>query len=297
MKFKYTCGTRMAFSNTSSYLKHSSPTTPNMRISQPANIPIIHAYLLEPFTAEELNKVHEDFELGSCARFAPMYRLFIHDEPKYHGMTHAEIRKKLNKSGQEEDFLLLDKEFKEQAAGWIVQNMVTQYNLDDEQAVSMDDVWEILTVISHVPIALVNYDIANMSLQEDLPNAGMHWPYDPQHYPQTKARTSGLDMKEFQYGAAVWLVAETGEYEEKEYEDSGASIMRLGSGLGKRSPDKVQRLREDLAEANGIIADWTSGNPTTERNGKTYPKGSLTLQHKWDPDHNWPPYERVEGSL
>jgi len=166
-------------------------------------VPTVHAFLACPLTPAQLESVHTEFEFGSFARFSGTYHLFIHDEPQFHGKPHADIRRDLDERGMTEDFPILDEKVGTDKAAWLVSHMVTQDDVDEKQAVSTEDVWEILTYIEQIPIVKVNYDVANMSIQEDLCNCDVRWPYNPRRYPQEQIHSSGLDMKAYQTSKAL----------------------------------------------------------------------------------------------
>lgn len=267
-----------------------------MRLSQ-GQAPTLHAYLLISLAAEQLNRVHDMFEFGALSPFDTMYHLHIHDEPRYYSMTHAEIRLAQNEKQEENIFMVIDEEFIKQEAAWLVAEMVEEDDIVNEQAVSTDDVWEILLHIKDIPLTMVNYDIANMDINEDLGNSGMEFPYNPRLHPQPEPYSTGLDIGEYRHSQAAYLTAEPGEWEEIDYAASGKQVMRLGGG-GPSHPEKMYRLKAEVAEANGIKQEWAWGQFITEdRDGNKLPEGTLRLQQKYDTDFAWPPYKRVEGSL
>jgi hypothetical protein len=263
-----------------------------MHINKPS-IPILHAYLACPLTAAQLDRVHTEFEFGSFARFAPTHHLHIHNEPRYHGLCHADIRRDLDEQGITDNILILDEKVETDGAAWIVERLVSQDDVDNGQAVSIHDVWEILTRIDQVSIVEVNYHIANMSIQEDLRNCGLEWPYDPRAHPQTGIHSSGIDMQKFQYQQIAYLVAEPGDYEEAPSSpapEGSSRFMRLGGG---QPPAKLHRLKPELATRHGLLPDWRPASPA----GAQYPDGSIGLSQSWNPDHDFPPYERLKESL
>jgi hypothetical protein len=264
-----------------------------MHINQP-KVPTLHAYLACPLTVAQLDRVHTEFEFGSFARFATTHHLFIHDELRYHGMSHVDMRRDLDGQGMMGDFLILDEKVDTDKAAWIVQRLVSQEDVDDGQAVSTQDVWEILTRIEHIPIVEINYHIANMSIQEDLDNCGVKWPYGPRAHPQTEIHSSGIDMRKYQYQQSAYLVAEPGEYEEAPSSpapEGSSQFLMLGGG--GRTPSKLYRLTPNLASQHGLVSKWWLATTA----GAQFPEGSISLSQPWNPDHDFPLYERLQESL
>ncbi|KAF2472548.1 uncharacterized protein BDR25DRAFT_302686 [Lindgomyces ingoldianus] len=249
------------------------------------------AFLTAELSPQQLDAIHKAFESGAFSQFpTPLAELYIKDKPEYHGLTHAEIRRA---EEREEPFLLIDKETPDDGGIWYIDDFAGEDQVEDEQAESTDVLWKIRIKIEHVPILHANYDIGNADIGEDLSNVGVDLPIK-EDFVQEELVTSGIDLEEFKYEQHCWITAEPGEYEEITDEEI------LETALPKT--DKLYRLKEDIAKANGLLTRWTAGcdaESTQLPDGTTraFPKGSLILQLRYNPDFPWPPYVRPEGSL
>lgn len=261
---------------------------------------VVKAFLKADLTEAELDEVHRTFELGSMAKFDPTMRLFIENEPRYRDMSHSEIRKDQTAQGNTSAFLIIDSDTPKNGAVWYVDEFATEEEVEEGTAESTEVLWQIQVKADHVSIMKVNYDIANCSLLEDLDNCGIADHPLKVNYEQPELHDSGIDMKEYQHGQAVWVVAEPAEYEETSDPEQTKRFLSLGGR--PRHPTKVARLKDDVARNAGIKNGWAIPCETTEvglpdGTKKAFPEGSVTLQLKYDPDHPWPPYRRLEGSL
>jgi hypothetical protein len=263
------------------------------------NIPRLQAYILPSFPASELEPFKRAFELGTCAPFAPMLELMIQPAPAgYEGdASYAHMRRSEDEAGRTEPFVLLDARAAGGRDGSVlyVDRFALADEVDDGEAASTDVVWRIRVRTEHLALMHVNYDIANMTLQEDLVELGVEFPIGVD-YEIPEAADSGdpdfvLEERKSQIALAV---AYPGEYEESAEEGLRKKFLPL--------PDKVARLKEGVAEEVGLINDWTIpslARPVEMPDGslKEFPEGSVQLQLRYDPDFDWPEYRWPEGSL
>ncbi|RWA07443.1 hypothetical protein EKO27_g7662 [Xylaria grammica] len=266
-------------------------------IRQGAAAPRLNAYLLPSFPEDQLEPLKRAFELGTCAPFDPMLELVIKRAPgDWEGKKHEYMRKAEDEAGRKEPFVVVD----ERGAGgrdsvvWYVERFADEDEIDEGIAESTDVAWKIPVKTECLALMFVNYDIANMSLQEDLGNLDVDFPVSPGYEVAEADDCGGLDMLAERASKAAYLVAEPGEFELSEDESLRDNFRPV--------PDRVARLHEDVARAAGLISSWMIPGKARavelpDGTKKEFPEGSISLQAKYDPDFAWPAYKWPEGSL
>ncbi|KAI1742452.1 hypothetical protein F4680DRAFT_32740 [Xylaria scruposa] len=258
----------------------------------------LRAYLLPSFPLSELPAFKQAFEFGTCAPFYPMLELVIaHAPADWAGQTFEYMRRKEDEAGREAPFVVVD----ERGAGgrdsavWYVEHFATEDEVEDGEAASTSVVWRIPVKTDCLALMWVNYDIANMSLQEDLCNLGVELPVDTNYDVPEVDNCGGLDMEGERKVKKTIVVAEPGEFVE-------SSDEALTNVYRPRPPKRVARLKEGLAETAGLVNEWSI--PTSVRSWnkpdgtkRQFPEGSIELYLKFDPDFDWPEYKWPEGSL
>ncbi|KAI2471611.1 hypothetical protein F4781DRAFT_386804 [Annulohypoxylon bovei var. microspora] len=264
----------------------------------PSNdIPRLNAYLLKDLSDDELKLFKKAFEFGAMSSFNPLLELIIQKAPEdYLGKPHSYIRTKEDEAGHAGPFVLIDEQVVLKGAVWYVERFADEDEVDNEQAESTDVLWKILIKTEHLPISYVNYEISNIDIQEDLDGCGVEFPAKVNFKQPQVAGTSeyDLDIADFRHDQPAYLTAFPGEYEETTDEEVLKNFAP--------PPDRVGRLKEDVAKETGIKSSWTSvrkAEPKELPDGTTkeFPEGSINLLHKYDPDFAWPPYEWPEKSL
>ncbi|KAI1207595.1 uncharacterized protein F4807DRAFT_433899 [Annulohypoxylon truncatum] len=259
----------------------------------------LNAYLLINLSDDELKSFKKAFEFGTMAPFSTMLELVIQKPPAdYLDKPHSYIRTKENEAGRTGPFILIDEQLRLKGAIWYVESFARTDEVEDGEAESTEVLWKILTKTESVPIASVNYEIANMSITEDLSNLGVDFPA-PVDFEQPQvagASEHDLDIPSFRYEQTAYLTAYPGEYEIS----TDPEVLKNFAPM----PDRVCRLKEDVAKQVGIRTptDWafvSAAQPRQQKDGtmKEFPEGSVDIQHKYDPDFAWPPYKWPEGSL
>lgn len=226
----------------------------------PACLPTpLAAYPNAPLASTVHTAVVHDFNVGSFARFRdPGEVLEIHDRPEFHGLSHLEMRLRLDAERQEDGFVVIDEETAAlRAVWWITPTEESEYiNKDMTEAhdppVSYPGeafpLWKVHILTQDLPIQWANWDIGNTDPVEDIHDIS---PYDP-HDPQNPPYTLGLDFskkddaKGFYIGP--YVTAAPGEWE---WSDDPALRRRVGQEL-----KAVVRLREEAAKEAGLIPDW-----------------------------------------
>ncbi|KAI1087060.1 hypothetical protein F5B19DRAFT_476861 [Rostrohypoxylon terebratum] len=229
--------------------------------------PKLNAYLLIDISDDELKSFKQKFEFGTMAPFSTMLELVIKKAPEdYLNKLHRYIRIKETEAGREDPFVLIDEQLKLKGAVWYVDNFAREDEVEDGVAESTEVLWKILTKTETLPIAHVNYDIANMSIEEDLGNLGVDYPV-PVDFEQSEvagATEHYLDIGEFRYDQTAYLTAYPGEYEISTDPEHRKCMAPM--------PDRVARLKEDVAKAAGIRdLSWTfvsDAEPRKQKDGK-----------------------------
>ncbi|KAI1139204.1 hypothetical protein F5Y05DRAFT_341302 [Hypoxylon sp. FL0543] len=259
------------------------------------NTPRLNAYLLKDLSEAELESFKKRFEFGTYAPFSTMLELVIKKAPEdYLDKPHSYIRAKETEAGRTEPFVLIDEQVALKDAVWYVADFASEDEVEDGEAESTAVLWQILVKTDTLPITYVNYDIGNMSIQEDLGNCGVDLPAQEGFAQPEVWDSGGLDIGDFRKSQDAWVTAEPGEFEVSTDEDK--------RGMFAPMPERVGRLNDDVASRIGVKSRWTIAQKAQPRKlpdgtTKEFPEGSVVLQVTYDPDFPWPPYKWPEGSL
>ncbi|KAM0426839.1 hypothetical protein ACHAQK_012275 [Fusarium lateritium] len=253
------------------------------------------AYLVTELTDNELKAFKSAFELGACSRFSPILQLKILRAPEdYWGQPHQYIRSQEDEAGREGPFGLIDDEAKARSSMWYIDRFFDEDEVEDGEAESTDVVLKILIKTEAFALAHVNYDIANSSITEDLDNCSVEMPITNDFNQPELFDCGGIDFEDQQWHQDTWATAEPGEFEE-------STDPKLRDNFMPR-PEKVARLKEDIAQGVGLVSRWTipsDARPIDLGGGKKkeFPPGSVILQQRYNPEFTWPEYIWPEGSL
>jgi hypothetical protein len=264
-------------------------------IEPPSEATCLTAYLVAPLTDDELATVKAEFELGACSKFNPLLELKIVRPPDdYIGKSHQYMRAKENEAGQENAFVVIDEDALKRHAVWYVGDFADAESVEDGMAESTEVVMKILVKTECLALTVINYEIANMSIDEDLDNCGVESPIKNDFEQPEVSDCGGMDIEEQQRYQDVVVTAEPGEFEET-WEQA---LLENFSP----QPDKLGKLKEEVAQATGILASWSfidEAEPVDMPDGsqKTFPAGSVVFQQRYNPDFSWPEYKWPEGSL
>lgn len=257
--------------------------------------PVTKAYLTADLPSHELENMKKLFERGTHADLNPMLEMKILKAPAdWAGQSHAYMRRKETEAGNDGPFVVIDEALTERGGVWYVSHFANDDDVEDEQAASTDVLWEILVTPLHLAIMWVNYDIANMSIAEDLGNCGVDFPAAVGFRQPEIDNAGGLDMEEERRSQPAWITAAPGEYEVSTKKEDTSTFLP--------SPGKVVRLKEDVAKANGLVSSWSIVSEPTEQEAPDgtpmeFPEGSVGLQVTYDLDFERPKYQWPEGSL
>jgi hypothetical protein len=256
---------------------------------------VLTAFLAAPLSEQELGRVKSAFEFGATSEMRPSVEMRIVKVPEYIGKPHAYIRAKETEAGREKyGFVVIDEAAVKRNGIWFVKHFAEDWNVEHGQALSTSALWKILVRPDCLPLTWVNYDIANMDIQENLLNSGVEFPIgDDFHQPEVY-RCGGLDMEAQRARVYTLVVAEPGEFEESSDEQHTGNIMPR--------PSSVARFKPGIAESIGLVNAWSIPQPGTEikmpdGSKKMFPEGSIRLSLRYDPSFERPPYQWPEGSL
>lgn len=236
-------------------------------------VPQLTAYLTANLSRTTLDDIHQRFERGACSRFNPSVELFITPAPA--NALHEILRSNTHKA----PFLVIDENTPQDKAVWYVQGFATPDDVADGDVQNTNVVWRIRMKIECVPETFINYEFAGMSMAEDLLNCGVDFPLTESF---TQPRIWDVGGGWSAYNQSVWVTADA---DEVQYNDNGTA-----------------RLKDHIAKENGLLNNWTKPlppKPIKLSNGQIhrFSPTSVVLQLRFNPDHPWPPYKRLEGSL
>lgn len=240
-------------------------------------VPRLTAYLTADLANDALDDIHRRFERGACARFNPSVELFIAPSPT---TTSLQDIVWSHKASTPAPFLVIDQHTPRDRAVWYVQGLATPDDVADGDAQNTNVVWRIRVKIECVPETFINYEFGGMSMAEDLLNCGVVFPLTETF---TQPRVWDVGGGWSAYNQTVWVTADADEIDYNE--DNGAA-----------------RLKDHIAKENGLLNSWTkplSPKPIKLSNGHIhrFSPSSVVLQCRFNPDHPWPPYKRLDGSL
>ena len=264
-----------------------------------SHIDTLTAYLAVDFTDEELAEFKREFAAGACLPFSPLIHLkIVHAPEDYIGKGFEYIRQKEDDAGRkEEPFCLINKEAKKRGGIWYIGDFFCEDAVEEEVAASTRVVERILCTPRALAIAAVNYDIANMSVEEDLVNCEMEQPMtNESHQPLVLGDEESADeyVGDIAEDRDVEVTAEPGEFETSDDAELCSNMMPR--------PDMVARLKPDVAREHGLRSDWTwmqDADPVWLEDGteKTFPNGSVVIHCRFDPDYPWGEAKWPKGSL
>ncbi|KAH8923714.1 hypothetical protein BT69DRAFT_1319349 [Atractiella rhizophila] len=254
---------------------------------------LLTLYITHPLSASIISALVRDFSLGTHEGYGPMVRLVVSPRKDVLGLTAEELMRKLeaehpDKTEEEYEeggkkgkrilsypFVIADWDTTERGEVIYVNGWLKKDDFEEPEEMFVPGDWEFPILekaryfIQEVPINYVNFDIGNMSLQEDWP-----YPYDPlAHLPQPEWRTDWrLEPPEVAY-----LTVAPGDYDEST--DDGAT-----SGLMPK-PEKVYRLKKEIADKLNLVSDWRTGWETSkevaERQGVEWREGMIEISQSW----------------
>jgi hypothetical protein len=260
-----------------------------------SDVTCLTAYLVAPLTDNELAKVKTEFELGACSRFNPLLELKIVRPTGYYlSKSHQYIRTQEDEAGRENPFIIIDDDAVKRHAVWYVDAFADAESVENGEAESTEVVMKILVKTECLALTQINYEIANIDIDEDLDNCGVDRPLKNDFWQPEVSDCGGMDMEDQQRYQDVEVTAEPGEFEETR---DNVLLENFSP-----QPEKLGKLKYEVARTAGLLAPWTFiGKAGTvgmpDGSQKTFPVGSIVLQQRYDPDFPWADYKWPEGSL
>jgi hypothetical protein len=250
---------------------------------------LIHAILIADLSPTQLSTIQEQFGLGANLLSPyPTQQLFITDKRSWAPLSHLEIWHNTPHHDDEPGYfplIIIDAETPRDNAVWFIDSIAMQEDVDNGEAESLNTLYKVRMELANIPISYVNFEIANTDIREAMSNAGIPW-LVPEEFTQEKPYSVGFDYVKNRYVNPTLVIAEPGEIEEsREWEILKTFLP---------SPEVVYRLKEHVAQENGLTANWAVGS---DRKDDRFPEGSKILQVNYDPAIAVPRYEKPEGSL
>ncbi|KAI0832174.1 hypothetical protein F5Y06DRAFT_189655 [Hypoxylon sp. FL0890] len=259
------------------------------------NIPRLNAYLLKDLSDEELESFKKRFEFGTFATFSTLLELVIKKAPEdYMNKPHSYIRTKETEAGRTEPFVLIDEQVILKDAVWYVDQFADEDDVENGEAESTSVLWQVQIKTDALPLTYANFDNGDISIQDNLGYWGVEFPVKEDFEQPEVSANGGLDTGDLRKSEEAWVTAEPGEFEE--------STDKNLRKMFKPMPDRVGRLKDDVAKQIGVKTQWSTcqkAEPKKLPDGTTkeFPEGSVVLELTYDLDFPWPPYEWPEGSL
>jgi hypothetical protein len=247
---------------------------------------VLYAYLTSPVSLTNLDRIHAQFAIGAFARFSPSSELFIRDRPDFYSLSHLKIRQRLDVEGFLDTFLIIEDRTIDSNAVWYIDTTEAgeseeESGIEDGNIVKHGDeptLLRIRTLIIDIGVLHANLTIANTSILETLDE----WPYDPRS--DQEPYTLGVDFENDE----SWIPAAFIAAGEEEVEVSDDLALRKKFMLGRGHPEKVIRLKPEVATREGLKTGYIGGwNAYAEPNKA----GEYLLQVKYDPQSDrWSDY-------
>jgi hypothetical protein len=252
------------------------------------------ALVTTKLTDSELQQFKKAFEKGSNVHLRPMMHLKIMQAPEdYQRKTLAEIRQLENEAGNEDIFVVIDRDFVEKGAVWYVENFADEDHVKSGLAAEEGVVLRALVRTEHLAICHVAWIEGNLTMETELDD--LDEDILPLRHDSKQLRPLGVDDE----GDETWstdeieVVAAPGEYEET----TDKNIRRNMSPM----PKKAVRLNPYIAQREHLISEWTSPDDAegfeTPGGDQTFPVGSVRMAAKYDPNFPRVRYKWPQGSL
>lgn len=222
-----------------------------------------------------------------------MHLNIIQAPQRYETITHAQMRTLENASGNTDAFVVIDRNVVEKSAVWYVADFADEDDIEMGYAAGPDVVMKALICTKHLGISVVCYAEGNPPMGEELEN--LEEGILPLQHDSEQSEPLGADDN----GEETWSTDETeviaapGEYEETTDKKIRTNMSPI--------PDKAVRLKQDVAQREHLISNWTWPDDAegfeTPDGAKTFPTGSVRISALYDPNAPRRLYEWPAGSL
>lgn len=254
----------------------------------------LKAFMVPALSDGELQEFKRNFEKGANVHLNPMVHLKILHVPGSHmNKTHAQMRTLENEAGNTDAFVVIDRNVVDKGAVWYVADFADEDDVEMGYAAGTDVVMRALICTQHLGISVVCYAEGNPPMGEELESL------EEQLLPLQHDSQQLVPLGEDDDADETWstdeieVIAASGEYEET----TDNKIRKKMSPI----PDKAVRLKQDLAQREHIISDWTWSDDAegfeTPDGSQTFPAGSMRMCAKYDSRVPRIQYEWPAGSL
>ncbi|KAH7069561.1 hypothetical protein BKA63DRAFT_84924 [Paraphoma chrysanthemicola] len=250
------------------------------------------AILVADLTPTELDEVQNKFGIGAnlCNPY-PAEELFIHDRREWASHPHANMMRAMSNI---DPLLVIDAQTPQDGGVWYIEGFAESVDVESGQAENTNTLFKLRMKLEDVVISYQNYSVANTSIRDDMDQVGIPSPI-PETFAQKTLFTLGIDFINERYTQPTWVTATPDELQVSTENSLRDKFLPR--------PDKLYRLKQDVAHAHGLKCAWTRGTPASDECGPgdeevvEFPEGSLVLQLDYDPETVVPRYVRPEGSL
>ncbi len=227
---------------------------------------VLNAYSTVPLLPELRTFVLHDYNIGSFARFhQPESVLSIHDRPDFHGLSHLEIRIRLDSENKKDEFAIIDETTAKSHALWYV----TTTEICKDMYESIIDLhlpapitypgeeftlWHLHIVTQNLPYEFSELTGGDADIGEEVESFGAH--YDP-HNPQEPPSGFGIDWtkrEEVNHIPELLLIASPGEWE---WSDDPRARREANPNHFSPDPPAAVKLTANAAKEAGLVAGWT----------------------------------------
>jgi hypothetical protein len=173
-------------------------------IEHPSDVTCLTAYLVGPLTNDELAKVKAEFELGACSQFSPFLELRIVRPPDdYIGNSHQYMRAKEDEANRKDEFIVIDDDALIMHAIWYVETFADAELVEHGEVENTEVVMKILVKTECLALTQINYENANMDVDEDLDYVEVERPLKNDFWQPKGSDCGGMDMVD-NHGLQTW---------------------------------------------------------------------------------------------
>ena len=222
---------------------------------------VLNTYAISALTDAMSRTVQHGFYDGTDARYGnPQVVTNIHNRSEFFGLSHYELRLRLDAEGMLDEFLVADERTPELDAVWFIETTETCKAWSDPSQFRPETqpkrypgedfvLWHGHLKTADVPLSWASWDVACGSLPETLSNR--YFPYDSRN-PQNHVLDMGIDWHDLAKAVHWWgFVHATATSEEVEW-----STDPNDRGHMYPTPPVVVRLTTEAATEAGLTRQW-----------------------------------------
>ncbi|KAI5237511.1 hypothetical protein E4T42_09206 [Aureobasidium subglaciale] len=257
----------------------------------------LKAFITANLDSESLQHFKQTFAKAANLSFAPLLHLKIIQAPaSYLSATHSFNRSLEDVAGNTDPFIIIDKNFANKGAVWYIDQFADESDVECGFAVSEKVVMKALVLVEYLAMGHVCWREGNPPMGEEL-EALEQEGLLPLREESVQEEPLGQDadgdlLEAFR---ELQVIAEPGEFET-------TTEKKVLENMGLEDGEEAIRLRADVAKRENLTSVWTHGESVEEYemedgSTKNFPKGSVCLQVRYDPQVPRLQYEWPEGSL